>query len=371
MAGEDEALVRVLSGRTWEEFCDALKAAGQVVLRPETPATELDRAEGWRYLSRLTRVGLEMMLECADPDFPVFYQASHTTAKIGADNPDNLYLNATIAPDREYRIRGTRGTVPYLSFGTKANRYAIDGTMVSTGELDASRMEMSADGRFEITVSRRPHERNWLPMAADTSMLLVRQTFLDRPREIPAAVTIGRVGGPTAPDPLSAARLERGLRGAAAFVRGTAVTFADWVARFREKPNTLATVDQTLFIKGGGDPNIFYLHGYWSLARHEALLIETPVPECDLWNLQLDNYWMESLDYRYLPVHVNSHTAKYNRDGSLTVVVAAENPGAPNYLDTAGHTAGTILLRWTGAKSHPVPKCEVVPLEALRRRFRE
>jgi hypothetical protein len=370
MSTNEETLARVLNGQSWADFCDALKAAGQVVLRPETPVTEIDRAEGWRYLSRLTRIGLEMMLECADPDFPVLYQASHTTAKIGADNPDNLYMNATIAADREYRIRGTRGTVPYLSFATKANRYAIDGTMASTGELDASRIEMDASGGFEITVSRRPHERNWLAMEADSSMLLVRQTFLDRPREIPAAVTIERIGAPAHPEPLSAARLDRGLSATAAFVRGTAQTFADWVVKFRAQPNTLATVDQTLFLKGGGDPNIFYLHGYWTLAPDEALVIDTPVPECEIWNLQLDNYWMESLDYRYLPIHVNSHTAKYNADGSLTAVVAAENPGAANFLDTAGHSTGTILLRWTGAKRHPVPKCEVVKLEALRRKLR-
>ena len=66
-----------------------------------------------RYLTRLTRVGLEMMLEFGNPDFPVFYQASNTTLKIGGDNPDNVYWNATIAGDRDYRLRGTRGTVRY------------------------------------------------------------------------------------------------------------------------------------------------------------------------------------------------------------------------------------------------------------------
>ena len=130
---DDDVVGRVVSGATWEQFCDALKAAGKEVLRPETPATELDRAEGWRYLTRLTRVALEMMLEHGDPDFPVFYQASNTTLKIGADNPDNVYWNATIAGDREYRLRGTRGTVKYLSFATNANRYAVDGTLASTG----------------------------------------------------------------------------------------------------------------------------------------------------------------------------------------------------------------------------------------------
>jgi hypothetical protein len=43
---EDEVVGRVISGASWEQFCDALKAACKEVLRPETPATELDRAEG-------------------------------------------------------------------------------------------------------------------------------------------------------------------------------------------------------------------------------------------------------------------------------------------------------------------------------------
>ncbi len=360
---QDETVGRVISGETWAQFCDELKAAGSEVLRPETPATELDRAEGWRYLTRLTRVALEMMLECGDPDFPVFYQASNTTLKIGGDNPDNVYWNATIAGDREYRLKGTRGTVRYLSFGTKANRYAVDGTLASTGELDAPALQVNPDGTFEVMVSRNPHPGNWLPMQADSTMLLVRNTILDRARETPAVMSIERIGGPAKPAPLSAARLERALRSSAAFVKGTAHTFADWVQGFQANPNQLATVDQTMFFRAGGDPNIFYLHGYWSLRPDEALVIEVKPPECEFWNFQLDNYWMESLDYRYVPIWVNSHTAKYNADGSATITVARENRGFTNWMDTDGHSSGSMLLRWTRAKSHPVPQCRVVKLD--------
>ena len=95
-------------------------------------------------------------------------------------------------------------------------------------------------------------------------------------------------------------------------------------------------------------------------------MIDTPVPECEVWNFQLDNYWMESLDYRYLPICVNKHTARYNPDGSVTFVVTASDPGVGNFLDTAGHRSGTMLLRWTGAKQHPVPKCRVIKAASLR-----
>lgn len=362
----DETMARVLSGRTWDAFCDRLKEAGQVILRPEAPAGEIDRAEGWRYLSRLTRIALEMMLEHADVDFPTFYSASHATAKIGADNPDNIYFNATIAGDREYRLRGVRGTVPVLSFGTKANRYATEGTMVSTGELDGSELIVDSDGTFEVAVSRERRPGNWLPLGADSTLLIVRQTFLDRPKETPATVTIERVGGPSRPEALTAERLDRGLAATAAFVTGTARTFADWASGFQLQPNTLATVDQAKFRRAGGDPTIFYLHGYWEVAADEALVIDTPVPECEVWNFQLNNHWMESLDYRYLPVCVNKHTARYNPDGSVTFVIASADPGRGNFLYTAGHDRGTMLLRWTSARQHPIPTCRLVKLATLQ-----
>jgi hypothetical protein len=306
-----------------------------------------------------------MMLEHADPDFPTFYAASHPTGKIGGDNPDNLYQNATIAGDREYRIYGRRNTVPYLSFGTKANRYATEGTMASTGELEAAEMVVGKDGSFEIAVSRERKAGNWLPLAADTSMLLVRQTFLDRANEVAADVRIERVGGPAKPEPLTPQKLDRGLASAAAFVTGTARTFVNWVEEFRKYPHAFAPFPQETCYRTGGDPLIYYLHGYWQLAADEALVIDSQVPECEIWNFQLDNYWMESLDYRFLPACWNKRTAKYNADGTLTFVIGARDPGLGNYMDTAGHGCGSMLLRWTRAKTHPQPRCRVVKLASL------
>lgn len=355
----------VMTGQAWRDFCRALERAGEIILQPDAAANPLDRAEGFRYLSRLTRIALDMNLEWADPDFPGFYQASNTTAKIGADNPDNHYLNATVNPARTYRITGRLGTCPILTFGSKANRYATDGTMVSTGELALEEMAIGPEGHFEIVVSRaRPLDgANWLPMADDTSFIVVRQTFRDRTAETAHEMSIRTVDGPAVPEPLDPAFLVQGLTRSANFVAGTARTFLNWAEQFRaEQMNRLGTTDQTMFIRAGGDPMIHYLHGYWQLRTNEALVIDTPVPSCKTWNFQVNNYWMESLDYRFARIHINDHGAKLNPDGSVTVVLAARDPGFGNWLNTLGHSHGTMLWRWTGASEHPVPRTRVITL---------
>jgi len=359
------AVDQIMDGSAWVNFCRQLERAGDVILRAQAAENPLDRAEGYRYLSRLLRVALEMQLEHADPDFPGFYQLSHETAKIGADNPDNHYLNASIHPRARYRISGVRGTVPILTFGTKANRYAIDGTMASTGELDAKDMQIGEDRRFDIIVSKEPPGAgvNWLPMADDTTLLVVRQTFTDRGKESANQLTIEAIDGPDRPTPLSAEAVLNGFQRSAAFVEGTAKTFLAWAEKFRaEQHNVLGTVDQSMFQRAGGDPTIFYLHGYWALQPDEALIIETEIPACRTWNFQLNNYWMESLDYRHHRIHINEASAVRDPDGQVTVVVAARDPGFGNWLDTAGHAHGTMLWRWTGAAEHPIPRTRVITL---------
>ena len=73
---------------------------------------------------------------------------------------------------------------------------------------------------------------------------------------------------------------------------------------------------------------------------------------------------MESLDFRHHDIHVNKHTANYDADGSITIVLAACNPGYGNWIDTAGHDQGTMLLRWIGATDHPLPETRVVKIDS-------
>jgi hypothetical protein len=362
----DDARDKLLEGRAWEEFCDALKGAGQIILAENNPDDPLDRTEGFRYLSRLMRAGLEAFVEHADPAAPVLHRPIHETAKIGADNPDNHYLHASISGDYEYVIRGSRGTVHYLGLAAQSPGVASTGDSQQSGYLEAKDMQVGPGGELEIRLSKRPQEGNWLPLADDTNALIVRQTFLDRETETAAELVIERSDGEGLPQPITPEGLAAGLTAASGLVNSCAALFASWAHGFRQHANTLPQFDDSVSMGAGGDPNIIYYHSYWELEPDEALVIETTPPDCDVWNFQLNNWWMESLDYVHHRIHVNKHTAEYEPDGSVRIVVAHSDPRLPNWLETTGHSRGTMCFRWIGAKEHPQPSTRVVKVDSLR-----
>jgi len=364
MASDENSEAEVESGRLWEEFCDALKSAGKVVTR-DIAGDALDRAEGYRYLTRLTRLALEKYLEHADPRTPSFYRLSHETAKIGCDNPDSFYQNAAIDGSCEYRIRGTRGTIAYLGIGAYYGHYGSGARSGCSGYLEGGQLRTDADGNLEIILSATPHDGNWIKLDPDCSMLIVRQNFLDRTTEVAADLTLERLGSEGPPEPLTSGHLAAGLRGAAAYVAGTANLFADWAEGFRKQPNVMIDMDPRVTGGAHGDPNIHFYMGWWQLAADQALVIEAMPPPCEYWNFQLNNVWMESLDYRYLPVSTNKHTTTYRSDGSFRIVVAGENRGFANWMDTAGHRRGTMGLRWIKAAHHPRPTTRVCSLDEV------
>lgn len=362
---DDVAAQRIVSGKAWDEFCDTLKAAGASLNFPGTPKDAFNQTEGYRYLSRLARAGLEAFVEYADPKAPVLHRVAHETVKLGADNPDNYYQTACISGEYEYRISGKRNTVHYLGFGTQIGHYGQGAGMPPSGYLEASDIEIDEDGTFTIMVSCKQYEKNWLPMRPESGNLIVRQTFLDRETETPAELTIECIGGNAQPENITPKQLNDGLNSASTLVAGASLLFAKWARDFQKHSNQLPMFDPAVSNAAGGDPNIIYYHSHWALADDEALVIEVMPPECDMWNFQLNNYWMESLDYRYFRIHTNKHLASYEADGSIRIIVAHRDPGLANWINTVGHESGTMCFRWIKAKAHPQPQTRVVKLSEL------
>jgi len=355
---------RIISGKSWEEFCDNLKAAGASLMYPGTPRTGFDQAEGARYLSRLTRAGLEAFVEYNDPSFPVLRRMVHETVKMGADNPDNFYFNAQIDGSKyEYRITGKRNTVHYFGLFTQNGDYGSTGGLAPCGQLDHREIHYGPDGSFEVILSREKRGENWLKIEVGTGLVIVRQTFLNRLEEVPAELRIENLDGRVAPDPITPDMVVEGLKTAGRFVGRAYLLFARWANGFKKHANRLPLFDPATSKAAGGDPNIIYYHSYWKLGPDEKLVVEVKPPDCDSWNFQLNNYLMESLDYRYFTVCINKATAIYEPDGSVTVIVAHKDPGHANWLNTCGHSEGTMCWRWYRLKEGEKavePNCNVI-----------
>ena len=359
---------RLIDGDSWSDFCDALKHAGTLIQADTAPDDPLTRAEGYRYLSRLVRAALQTFVEHNDPRAPVLQRVVHETAKMGSDNPDNHYFNAAVSGEYEYRLYGNRGTVHWLEFATQTGTYGEGRGMPATGHLDARDMQIGADGAFEVLLSTtQPNTGNWLPMQANSGTLIVRQSRLDVTGEVLADLHLERIGGDGRPTEITPEAMDHGLMKSAMLVGGATMIFAQWAEGFKKHVNRLPRFDQALSDSMGGVPEIAYYHSYWELADDECLVIEAVAPPCDHWNFQLNNHWMESLDYRYHRIHVNSKTAAYEPDGSIRILVSHADPGHPNWIQTVGRRQGTMCFRWVRAEVDvpPEPACRVVKLADL------
>lgn len=363
----EEQTKHLVSGQAWEEFCDTLKAAGAAMVYANAPMDAFNQAEGYRYLTRLTRAGLEAFVEYADPQFPILRCMVHETVKLGADNPDNYYQNAQISGAYEYRITGKRNSIFYLGFFTQNGSYGSTGGLAPCAALEAEDMVVDADGSFEIILSKEKKGANWLKIEDSTSLLMVRQTFLDKKTEVLAEVHVSNLNPTAVPQPITASMVDNGLNMASTFVAGASMLFAKWANDFEKNVNRLPQMDPAKSTAAGGDKNIAYYHSYWKIAADEALIINVKPPACRMWNFQLNNHWMESLDYRYFTIHVNNHTAKYQADGSVEIVIAHEDRGYDNWINPTGHQQGTMLWRWWYAQEFPEPQCRLIKVQDYKK----
>ena len=350
---------RVLSGEAWVDFCDTLKASGQLVFEYTEADDTQARIEGFRLLSRLVRGGLETYLEAGDPRFPLVHTLPNQV-KIGSDNPDSYYQSVSIDGRHDYRLWGTRGTVHYLGFGAYTGNYGAGADRLGhMGSLGGSDLIVDHDRRFEVILSQKEHSGNWIPLQPEMGTLIIRQFHLDRATEEPARLQIERLGADDRPPPLSAATLAKGLAGTNLFVDGVVRRFTGKVYEWMDRPNTLE-IDTDMGTGVWGDPNQIFRHGYWCLEPGQALEISFTPPPCFYWNFQLDNLWMESLDYRFHPVTVNARSAVSEPDGSVRIVIADEDPGDGNWMSTCGHHHGAMGLRWNQAEHDVQPDCRVI-----------
>lgn len=352
----------LMSGAAWSAFCDLLEQAGAIVLRPDVPATQLDRAEGFRHLMALLQIGISQALARPDPRHPSFGQVSRTDVfKWGMDCPDAAYQGTPISGELTYRVRGTPGSARYLSFQLNAG-------MQTLANLRGDELSLGPDGSFELLIGPQPDHRNTIRTTADADTLILRQFFSDWDTERPARVSIevldgARHGGDSnAPTP---DRVARQLCSVGEWLQANAAFFTDIEVAGQASPNRFDPPSVKTEM-GGAQENVSAF-GHYRLGPDDALIVSLEPPRARYWSIHLGNFWWESLDYAGHQTSINDHQAVVDSDGVFRAVVAHRDPGVANWLDTMGHASGPMLVRYVVTESVPQPATQVVPVGELRR----
>ncbi len=392
----------------WTELLAALGRARDAIDDPQLhapPPSDRVLAEGYRYLLGWVHGAFERAFH-ADPTRPHFRRAIAPIARSTIDNADALYLNAEIDGTRTYVLRGRaadcrhwRGEPPAAS-GRKAPQYVIleaatdyagdsgsiaelrPGKRAGTGSIDSSRLQLDADGTFEVLLApERPpgHAGNFLatrrvrparaPGATDVvhvaRHLTLRELFHDWEREDALEIAIEPLAAhaTTPPAALDPTRAAAELRRMAAIVENQMRFWNEFYAvvlethadvngdgkRFMPRNDFNAPNAATLATGGGQSTNV-YAGGVYELAPDEALVIECRVPLPPLYQgFHLANLWGESLDYANHQSSLNAAQSEWDADGALRLVVAHRDPGVPNWVDTTGVPVGFMTFRWTYA----------------------
>ncbi len=275
--------------------------------------------------------------------------------RYGWDNTDNVYGSIPVDPRATYRLSGrmpANGTNLNLSVWSK------DGIVLTN--LARSDIKTDANGRFTLSVGAGEHFD--IPLAANASHIMVRETLADWDTDTPIYIDVEQTSGDKSvvpPLPVLASE-------AATAVRGMVGKLEGWRSSlYRKYPANEFVQPWAGRTDNGGLPNQAYSIGYFALQDDEALVFDIGVGGARYFSFQLSDIWGTSGDFVR---HVSTLTNKQshaNADGTLTYVVSVRDPGVQNWISTQGWHEGDITLRWQQVNGTPSIKVRHIKLADL------
>lgn len=347
-----------LLSSAWHRFCDTLKESGDKVFKDINPPGALMRMDGYRFLTQNLGQAFPLALETKDPAYPMIHYFTHPLMKLGGDVSDFTYRQAWISGDYTYRITGKRGTARWFNVtvqGPKPDK--IPGTDwpplhepfgdIPECNILGSQIKTDAEGNFELYIGGEERAENWLPTTPGSRKLFIREAF-DSWSETATPLTIERVGMDS-PRPMpSAERMGEAMDWAGEFVAGI---MRDWPDHSWLTSGGICDPEQVnMFPANEANDADDAKRGrmaaslIWSLKGDEALIVEMDNHD-GFWLFGMNAFFVESMDYLYRSTSFAPSRAKVDSDDVVRFVIAHDDPGVHNWLDTQGFSDGNLGYR--------------------------
>jgi hypothetical protein len=336
----------------WAVFCDRLKAAGDRVFKDYNPPNGPQRADAFRFLTQNLGQAFDLALETKDTRFPQLHAFCNPTRKLGGDCADFTYVQAWIDGQSAYRISGNRGTARFLNFtvqGPRPEKMANGAPPlhdpfgdVPEANLFGHQLKSAWDGSFELYIGGERQGANWLPTTPGSRKLFLRQGF-DRFDERPATMRIERIDM-AGPKPLPTPETIIGaMDWAGTFLTEMMDDWPDWSFKYGgvNTVNSFPALADTGEDKKRGRAAAAM---HWVIAPDEALIVEFDRHD-GLWMFTNGGVFMGSMDFLYRPVSYTPSRTKVDGDGKIRLILAHDDPGYHNWVDTQGFERGNLTYR--------------------------
>lgn len=359
-------------GMTWASYVEGLVPLGEHLRRllPD-PNDALLEQELYRHIYLVLSQGFGGLVY-QNATHPDFWPQFSTMYNFAISNVDDTYHMTPLDAAGVYKIAGFRGSAHAVDFQIGSEHFFYSGLgrlgpPLSNFDLDHE-VNIAANGAFEFILSgAKPadYQGDWLPLHPSGTHLLVRQVFYDWDKEVTGRFAIERLDTPAARPRDSAAMIAAQLGSIVTAARNWAEFALGHTKNLRDRGviNQMSVRD---FSQSGGVSTQIYMDGLYDLKDGEALILEVEIPQdCFYWSFVIYDELWSVVDWLNRQVSINGHTAHIDDDGIFRAVIAAEDPGISNWLDTAGYARGGIFGRFNRCPGELKPVMKKIKLADL------
>jgi hypothetical protein len=310
-----------------------------------------------------------------DASQPDFRRIVTPSRKLTGDNSDAIYFDAPVSAAHAYVIHGSMHGAAYFSLTIEEG--AKDGHMATNtaGVINDEDLEIDSNGNFTLYLGGETRDNSWLPLTEEASRVTTRHYFehAQSAAKDPALEPRIRIECLTAnavPAPPDDASVAAGIRRVSNVIRSRTLDMPPMANG--ELPAFLSlTPNEFPQPQPPGNFGLAAFDAHYSMApffinHDEALVITGRWPDCRFANVCLWNRFQQTLDYRGRSVSLNRTQTSLEEDGSFRMILAHEDPGLPNWLDTEGNLFGMVFWRYFLAQGEvETPMATVVKFSEL------